>query len=415
MKTLPFRGLIFVGAFAGLAAVTSAQIVQFNATINGAQETPANSSPATGSAVMMYDVSKNTYDLIVTINNLSNTIGNSHIHEAAAGTAGGVVVPFGGESLYARNGNTVTAEFKGTYSGNVKTLLSGGSYYNLHTSQFPGGEVRGQLIPQKKRLTAIITPAAEQAAQAPGTTINSNAWGAAIVWYDPVTNTVSARINLFNFTNTFANSHFHEAAAGVSGGVVAPLGGASVYTNNGNGSYTGAFDNVSYANGDPVKLLSGGSYLNFHSNVYPGGEIRGQVIPDDEVFGSGLVNVSTLATVTSSSGFITGFSVQGPAPVQVLITAKAPSLAAYGVTGTLSDPSISLYDGSSHWLGANNDIGTPAAGSDLAVAPGVPKNAVESAMAVVLAPGHYSVIVSGNGGATGTALLEITNARVFGR
>ena len=414
MKNLPVRGLFLAGIFAALATISLAQVVQFNATINGTQETPSNSSPATGNAVMLYDVSKNTYDLIVTINNLSNTIANSHIHEAAAGVAGGVVVPFGGESLYTRTGNTVTAEFKGTYSGTPKTLLSGGAYYNLHTSQFPGGEVRGQLIPQVKRLTAIITPAQEQAAQAPGTTINSNAWGAAIVWYDPAANTVTTRINLFNFTNTFANSHFHEAPAGTSGGVVLAIGGASAYTNNGNGSYTGAWDNVTYT-GDAIKLLTGGAYLNFHSNVYPGGEIRGQVWPDDEVFGTGVVNVSTLANVSSSGGFITGFSIQGPAPCQVLITAKGPSLAAYGLTGALSDPSIALYDGASHWIGANNDIGTPTATSDLGKAPGVPKNTVESAIAVVLPPGHYSVVVSGNGGATGAALLEVTNAHVFGR
>jgi hypothetical protein len=308
----------------------------------------------------------------------------------------------------------VTAEFKGTYTGTPKTLLSGGAYFNIHTAQFPAGEIRGQLIPQPKRLTAILSAAASQAGQAPGTTINSNAWGAAIVWYDPVTNTLSTRINVFNFTNTLANSHFHEAAAGSSGGVVAPLGGASAYTNNGNGSYTGAFDNVTY-NGDPIKLLTGGAYLNFHSNVYPAGEIRGQVLPDDEVLGSGVVNVSTRGSVTSGSSLITGFCIQGPAPVQVLITAKGPSLAAYGVPNPLTDPAIALYDGSSHWINANNDVGTPAAGSDLARAPGVPTNPIESAMAVVLPPGHYTVIVSGNAGATGTALVEVTNARVFGR
>lgn len=414
MNTLPLRGLFLAGVFAGLATVTSAQVVQFNATINGAQETPPTTSPATGYAVMMYDVSKNTYDLIVTVNNLANTIANSHIHEAASGTAGSVVVPFGGESLYTRSGNTVMAEFKGTYTGNPKTLLSGGAYYNIHTSQYPGGEVRGQLVPQPKRLTAIISAAAEQAAQPAGTTINSNAWGAAVVWYDPVANTVSTRINLFNFTNTLTNSHFHEAAAGTSGGVVTPLGGASVYTANGNGSYSGTFDNTTYG-GNPITLLSGGSYVNFHSNVYPGGEIRGQVLPDDEVFGTGVVNVSTRGNVSSTEGIITGFSIQGPEPVQLLITAKGPSLAAYGIATPLSDPTFALYDGTSHWIGGNNDVGTPAAGSDLAKAPGVPTNPVESAMTVVLPPGHYTVVATGNGGATGEALVEVTNARVFGR
>ncbi len=409
MKNVLLRSLFFAGACAGFS-LAHAQIVTLNATINSAQETTGSTSPATGTAIMMYDVSKNTYDLLVTINNLTNTIANSHIHEAAPGIAGSVVAPIGAESVYTRNGTTVTGSFHGlAYGGDPKTLLSGGSYYNVHSSQYPGGEVRGQLVPQPKRLYANINVAQEQAAVTNGSTINSNANGAAVMWYDPATKNISVRISMYNFANTFANSHFHEAAPGVGGSVVTGLGGASAYTSGGGGFYNGSFD-LPYT-GDPVKLLTGGAYLNFHSNVYPAGEMRGQVWPDEELGESRVINVSARGTV-GADVLITGFSIVGPQPVRVLITAKGPSLSAYGVTNALSDPALWLYDSAGRLIASNNDVGTPTAGTDLAKAPGVPKNAVESALLIVLPPGNYTTIVSGNNGATGNALIEVTDMRV---
>jgi hypothetical protein len=409
MNTSSVRVLFFAGFLAGCTALSHAQVVTLRATINAAQETPATTSPATGTAIMLYDVKSNTFDLVVTINNFANTVANSHIHEAAPGVAGAVVTPLGAESVYTRSGNTLTATFHNvTYGGDKPKLLQGGAYYNVHSAQFPGGEVRGQLIAQPKRLYANINVAQEQASST--ATINSNASGAAIMSYDPQANRMSLRVSLYQFNNTLANSHFHEAAAGTAGGVVTGLGGASVYTNGGGGYYTGTFD-IPYT-GDPVKLLTGGAYLNFHSNVYGGGEIRGQVAASDEIPGSRMINLSSRGQVgTGAQVLIQGFIVLGPEPLRILITAKGPSLSAFGVTGALSDPSLALYDSSGRLLAANNDVGTPAAGSDLASIPAVPGNPVESALLVVLSPGNYTAVVSGNNGATGIALLEVNDLR----
>lgn len=414
MKNLPFRVGLFAGGIAVLAALGHAQVVTLRATINAAQETPATASPATGTAIMLYDVSANTYDLFVTINNFANTASNSHIHEAAVGVAGGVVSPLGAESVYTRNGNTLTGAFRGlTYGGDKLKLLQGGAYYNIHSATYPGGEIRGQLIAQPKRLVANITVAQEQAAST--ATITSNAYGAAVMYYDPVANKMSLRVNIYNFTNTFSNSHFHEAAPGVSGAVAVGLGGATVagYTNPSPGFYSGSFD-IPYTGGDPVKLLTSGAYLNFHSNIYPGGEIRGQVRPSEEVPGSRVINLSARGPVEAGAGaLIQGFSILGPEPVRVLITAKGPSMSVYGLTGLLSDPVLALYDSAGRQIASNNDVGTVAAGSEMASIPGVPTNSVESALVVVLPPGNYSVVVTGNNGATGIALIEVTDLRVL--
>lgn len=159
MKITLLRALFLTGAFV-LGLTARAQVVELRATINAAQETPASTSAATGAAVMLYDVTANTFDLVVTINNFSNTATLSHIHEAAPGVAGGVVTNLGGEAVYTRTGNTLTATFRGIVHGGTKlTLIQGGAYFNIHSAQFPGGEVRGQLIPQPVRLVASFSVA----------------------------------------------------------------------------------------------------------------------------------------------------------------------------------------------------------------------------------------------------------------
>lgn len=400
-----------------LAATVRAQVIQLNATINAAQEVPATNSPARGTGVMYYNVATNTYDLIVKIDNFFNAVTDTHIQEAPAGSTGKAIVHAGDESVYTRTSpSSITVSFLNrTYPGDKLTLLHNGAYLNFHSLQFPNGEVRGQLIAQPKRLTANFTVAQEQAAF-PATAINSSAYGAAVMLYDPAANNVSLRISLFNFNNTFTNSHYHEAPIGASGSVVVGLGAGTVagYTNNGNGNWSGSFD-IPYAGGDPLKLLTGGAYLNFHSNVYPNGETRGQVIPSEETSMSRVINVSTRGVVgTGNQQLITGISILGPEPIRVLITAKGPSLAAYGITNALSDPVLALYDSAGRQIALNDNIGAVAATTELSRIPGVPGNANESALLLVLPPGNYTAVVTGANGATGTALIEANDLRILG-
>jgi hypothetical protein len=409
MKTQMLRAFLVTGAILALAPITThAQVIELRATINGTQETPANSSPATGMAIMLYDIGSNTFDLTVTVNNLSNLVAASHIHEAAMGVAGPVVTPLGNETVYTRNGTTVTATFTSVaYAGTPLTLLQNGAYINLHSGAFPGGEVRGQLIAQPKRLVAVLTGPQD------GPTNTSTAYGAAMITYDPGTNKISTRLNIYNFVNTLANSHYHEAPMGSNGPVVHGLGGASVYTQTGT-SYGASFNSQTYL-GNPLKLLTGGTYLNVHSNVYPGGEIRGQVQPSDELNTARIVNIAARGWVgTGDQVLISGFVITGTEPVRVLITARGPSLTAFGVAGALADPKISLHDSSGRELVVNDNMATTFSAGDLASTTFAPTDPNESALLLVLPPGSYSTVVSGVGGTTGVALTEVYEVRPMG-
>lgn len=403
------RGLAIAGALTALGLGTAqAQMIELRATINGAQETPATTSPATGTAIMLYDVGTNTFDLTVTINNFANTVSASHIHQGAIGVAGAVVTNLGSETVYTRNGTTLTTTFLGVvHGGTPLNLIQNGAYINLHSAAFPGGEVRGQLIARPKRLVAVLNAKQEVPV---GT---SAAYAAAMITYDPGTNKISTRMNVYNFTNTLSNSHYHEGAVGVSGPVVHGLGAASVYVKTGN-SYGLSFNSQTYL-GDPIKLLTGGAYLNVHSNAVAAGEIRGQVYTSDEFDTGRLVNVSARGFVgTGDQVLIGGFVVAGNDPVRVLITARGPSLTALGVAGALANPKLSLYDSANREIVSNDDYATTFSAADLASTGFAPTDASESALLLVLPPGNYSTVVSGVGGATGIALTEVYESRPGG-
>lgn len=417
MKLTPFFGLLLAGALCAVAPLARAQVVELRATINQAQENPATGSPATGSAIMLYDVAANTFDLMVSITGMTNVATASHLHEAPAGTNGSVVTNLGGESVYTRSGNTLTATFRGvTHGGDKLKLLQGGDYFNIHSAAFPGGEVRGQLIPRPKRLYANLDVAQEQAAF-PAVNLgaaNLSDMGGAVMLYDPAANTIRLRMSVYNFNNTLNNSHFHEGAPSVSGPVVTNLGNnanAGGYSN-ANGFISGTFD-LPYT-GDPIKLLTGGAYLNLHSTTFTGGEVRGQVRASDEIAGTRFANISVRGFVgTGDQVLIQGITVNGPEPIRALITAKGPSLSAFGVTGALANPRLQLYDSGRRLIATNDDVGTVAAGSELASIPGVPTNSAEAALVVVLPPGNYTAVVSAATG-TGIALLEVSDLRNLG-
>jgi hypothetical protein len=127
-----------------------------------------------------------------------------------------------------------------------------------------------------------------------------------------------------------------------------------------------------------------------------------------------LINVSARTKVgTGGSVLIGGFVIRGTASKQLLIRAVGPTLAAYGVTGVLADPLLTLYrDGASTPLQQNDNWITANAGSiGLAAAQvgafSLPPNSLDSAMLVTLEPGAYTAQVGGVGGTTGIALLEV--------
>jgi hypothetical protein len=125
---------------------------------------------------------------------------------------------------------------------------------------------------------------------------------------------------------------------------------------------------------------------------------------------SPLLNISARGVAgAGNNALIGGFVVRGTQPVQVLVRAQGASLAAFGVTGQLSDTVLELYQGST-LVQSNDDWKTGANGSSqqtaiqaTGMAPGSDS---DSAILTTLQPGSYTTIVHGKSGVTGVAIVE---------
>jgi len=123
-----------------------------------------------------------------------------------------------------------------------------------------------------------------------------------------------------------------------------------------------------------------------------------------------LANISTrMQAMNGSNPMIAGFIISGTTNNTVVVTAKGPSLVAYGVANALPDPTLSLVRMSDQSVVATNDNWGSAANASALTASGfAPSNALESAVLVSLAPGAYTAIVSPAAGtAMGVGLVEV--------
>ena len=144
--------------------------VTFVGNLTGANEVPPVPSSATGLATVVLDAAAQTLQINATFSGLTSNTNAAHIHCCAPlGTNAGVattVPAFPGFPLGVTSGSFTSAVFDLTqptiYNPAFVTLqggltqaeaaliagiLNGTTYLNIHTVNFPGGEIRGQLEP----------------------------------------------------------------------------------------------------------------------------------------------------------------------------------------------------------------------------------------------------------------------------
>ena len=127
-----------------------------------------------------------------------------------------------------------------------------------------------------------------------------------------------------------------------------------------------------------------------------------------------LINLSSRGRVgPSPRTLITGFVIGGSAPKRVLLRATGPALTSFGVTGTLPNPRLQLYDGkgklileNDDWSGAETVEASTRVGAFALVA-----GSKDAALVTTLAPDAYTMHVVDNTGA-GVGLAEIYDASV---
>jgi hypothetical protein len=162
--------LILAASLSLPATSANAAIIVFSGSFSGTQEFPPNASPGTGLVTVTVDDVLNTMMVDVAWSNLLSPTTVAHIHCCAplgtnAGVATGVptfpgfpagvtsgtynatfnmtlATSFNPAFVTAQGGTTASA-----FNALINGMLTSNAYFNIHTSQFPGGEIRAQLSP----------------------------------------------------------------------------------------------------------------------------------------------------------------------------------------------------------------------------------------------------------------------------
>ena len=119
------------------------------------------------------------------------------------------------------------------------------------------------------------------------------------------------------------------------------------------------------------------------------------------------VNLSTrMQVLTGDKVGIGGFIITGTAPKRVLVRALGPSLAQFGLSTLLADPTITLR-GPAGFAPIVNDSWNSSQEDQISATGLAPGNDLEPAILATLAPGNYTATLNGVNGGTGTGILEI--------
>lgn len=128
-------------ALAGTAFTALAAQVNLSAMLSGTEEVPANSSPGTGMLEATYDSDSNVLNFTVTYDGLTGEPTAAHFHgPAAPGENAPPAVPVEGSLASPISGTATLTDAQ------EAELLGGQWYFNVHTAQYPDGELRGQVL-----------------------------------------------------------------------------------------------------------------------------------------------------------------------------------------------------------------------------------------------------------------------------
>ncbi|TXF91527.1 CHRD domain-containing protein [Neolewinella aurantiaca] len=269
--------------------VADMSVTQFYSNPSGHQTRPvAINTPGNGRLMMTLDAENN---LVVSgsVSDLQGGVdlgvaGGAHIHEALAGSSGpiafGLTITLdddgiGGVWEPANNTFALTEE-------EVENFYARRYYVNVHTTAEGSGEVRGQVMNLAKayfgsnlagineNLDAVKTP------------------GNGFVIYEGyednivVTGSFADLESNFN-ANIAGGSHIHIGDATTGGDIVAGLN-ADVAANLRSGAYEAADNKIMLDSAGYAALIAGNYYFNLHTVNNPTGEIRGQILRDDNAF-----------------------------------------------------------------------------------------------------------------------------------
>jgi uncharacterized protein (TIGR03437 family) len=297
--------------FSAALSAQTADIAFFRAILSPANETPAVNLAASGMGDVVVHMVRDSSGNIISGSvdftarptfPVANTVTGMHIHAGAAGVMGPVTINSG---ISATNPAAVMptgtvlkyqTQFTSTDTASLATIngmLDDPSqfYFNVHTTDFPGGAIRGQL---QRATVKFLTGAMSNLNEVPPVTVSAT--GTAIVeavgTFDANYNVTSGAVYLQTTYSipeqgTFTGFHIHTGTAGTNGPVMINSGISSAIDPSGVGSVGPFYVEINPANAAQVTSFTNlfnnpsGDYINIHTNLHTGGVMRSQMLATD--------------------------------------------------------------------------------------------------------------------------------------
>lgn len=286
----------------------------YSVSLSGSQEVPALDIMSMASATVEIDEDLPAFRVTLDASMIDNA-NAAHVHDGDIGMNGDVAFP-----LTATSDGEFVLEQTALTPELLDDLTSGEWYLNVHTDDYPSGEVRGQIVADT---VAVVTFPISGAQSVPP--VDTMALGYGYALFDTTNSTVTLTA-VTEDLETATMAHIHEGYAGETGDVVVTL--MENTEMDGVWMTDGA---VELDEATATRLLSGGHYTNFHTPDFPAGEIRGQITPDNiEVYGitaNGDQEVPSVTTDAFGYGAFTLNTTTGLVRGQVTVVDIMPNAA----------------------------------------------------------------------------------------
>jgi len=196
----------------------------------------------------------------------------AHVHEAYAGDTGGVVV---GLAQDQGNPGRWLVEDGSLNASGLDAYAAGRLYINVHSPDNPGGEIRGQIVPE-----GVTLMFSELRGEQEVPAVDSRATGLAAITLVEQGSILTLHANTVGLSGA-TGAHLHGAYGGTNGPVAVGLA-----QDGSNPAHWFVEEEVLDA-AELEALLAGATYVNVHTPAHQGGEIRGQVVPQNILFAFG--------------------------------------------------------------------------------------------------------------------------------
>jgi hypothetical protein len=143
---MSLRTILLAACFTTIVAgvpAANAESIAFKADLKGSSEVPPNDSAGTGTVEATFDTDSKAFVWTIDYSGLTGDATAAHFHGPAAPDAtAGPVVPIEGSLASPIKGEATLDDQQAT------DLQAGMWYFNVHTAQYPDGELRGQVLKQ---------------------------------------------------------------------------------------------------------------------------------------------------------------------------------------------------------------------------------------------------------------------------